>query len=172
MARETIKQKTMRLEQEIATWKNRYNTMLLDYHRLEQEKQDLLDAKESDFSCSSLYQGMTRDIDIKNARIKNLENENKRLKDKIADQIQLIEKQAKALAERPEKVEAHNARHAGRKPDNLAIQKKRQQFADLLAEHRPMREIMQIMNISRSTFYNYYRRISEQNINFLDNPDN
>ena len=165
MARETIKQKTLRLEQEIATWKNRYNTMLLDYHRLEQEKQDLLDTKESDFSSSSLYQSMDREISRLKAKNIILENENKRLKEKISEQIKMLE-------ERPEKVEEHNARHAGRRPDDKKQQSRYRQFADLLAEHRPMREIMQIMNISRSTFYNYYRRISEQNINFLDNPDN
>ena len=165
MARETIKQKTMRLEQEIATWKNRYNTMLLDYHRLELEKQDLLDAKESDFSGSSLYQSMDREMSRLKAKNIILENENKRLKEKISEQIKMLE-------ERPEKVEEHNARHAGRKPDDKKQQSRYRQFADLLAEHRPMHEIMQIMQISRSTYYNYFRRISEQNINFLDNPDN
>lgn len=139
--------------------------MLLDYHRLEQEKQDLLDTKESDFSSSSLYQSMDREISRLKAKNIILENENKRLKEKISEQIKMLEEQ-------PAKVEKHNARHAGRKPDNPEIQAKRQQFAALLAEHRPMREIMQIMNISKSTFYSYRRYTTEQNINYLDSTDN
>lgn len=165
MARETIKQKIAKMEQEIAKLQRLNDVMQADYRKLEQEKQALLDAKESDFSGSSLYQSMDRDISRLKAKNMILENENKRLKEKISEQIKMLE-------ERPEKVEEHNARHAGRRPDDKKQQSRYRQFADLLAEHRPMREIMQIMNISRSTFYNYYRRISEQNINFLDNPDN
>lgn len=165
MGRKTIKQKIAKMEQEIARLQKLNGAMKADYDKLEQEKQDSLDAKEFDFSDSSLYKSMDRDIFRLKEKNITLENENKRLKEKISEQIKMLE-------ERPTKVEEHNARHAGRKPDNPEIQAKRQQFSKLLAEHKTMREIMQIMHISRSTYYNYYRHILEQNINYLDNTDN
>lgn len=150
MGRETIKQKIAKMEQKIEELTKQRDTLQQLVYVLDQEKRDLQDSKDTDFAESSIYQDMQRKMDMQEQKIKNLESENKRLKEKLK----------------------HNARHAGRKPDNLAIQQKRQQFAALLAEHRPMREIMQIMHISKSTYYNYYRHTIEQNINYLDSTDN
>lgn len=195
MGRETIKQKIAKMEQKIEELTKQRDTLQQLVYALEQEKRDLQDSKDTDFSESSIYQDMQRKMDMQEQKIKNLKSENERLKEKSEALIKMLEHQTeipnakerikelenengrlkekvRLLEEQSQKVEEHNARHAGRKPDNPEIKAKRQQFAALLAEHRPMREIMQIMNISKSTYYNYYRHISEQNINFLDSTDN
>lgn len=153
MAKETMRNKIIRLEQEIALWKQRYDTMLADYHRIEQEKSELLDTQNDTFIKSPYFQQLNSEIERLKARNSILEQENQRLRKNKDELIRENNNLNDLMKQRPKPV--HNARHAGRKPGDAKQQAQYQHFKSLVESGKDMDEIMSQMKISRATYYRY-----------------
>lgn len=163
MARETQKAQIERLQNEIKELKKLNNNILKANMEISQELRKLQENEEETFRQLPMYKQMMDEISRLKAHNGILQRQLDRAREKndfLIDQ----------LKERPEPI--HNARGAGRKPHDEKQQDRYRQFEDLLAEQKSMNEIMDIMKISRSTYYNYYRKLTVQKNNFMDSKNN
>lgn len=163
MARETQKAQIERLQNEIKELKKLNDNILKANMEVSQELRKLQENEEETFRQLPMYKQMMDEISrlkVYNGILQRQLDKARKKNDHLIDQ----------LNERPE--QTHNARGAGRKPHDEKQQDRYRKFEDLLAEQKSMNEIMDIMKISRSTYYNYYRKLTVQKNNYLDSADN
>lgn len=130
MAHETQKSKIERLEREVHELKQLNQKIHQDNLKLGQELSALSEQSEAAFRETPLYRQMAAEID------------------RLRVQNKLLERQAG-------KKSTHNARGAGRKANDKTQQAKYRQFSQLYSSGMSMEQIMEQMQISRTTFFRY-----------------
>lgn len=147
-ARESLQKKVERLERENHELRKLNEAVIADNRRQGAELIKMSNRVDEDIKTSSVYQAIERELDAIKMRNSLLENENKRLRQKNDDLIDMLNQ---SKDQKPKK----NPMGAGRKANDAKQQARHTQFADLLAQKKTMREIIQIMGISQRTYFRY-----------------
>ena len=117
MAKETMKDKIVRLEKEIEELKQQLHLSWEEQEKANRRYYELEEQKEDSFKQTALYKQMEREISVSNEFRKTLEKQLEQEREKIrkqVDKIFALQDVIETLQKQVEKQE-HNARGAGRK---------------------------------------------------------
>lgn len=120
---------------------------------------ELETAADEKFMKSSYYKQLTMDLEIAKESNKTMQYKLELLQDKIQMLQDQIEKK-----EHFTEVPKHNARNAGRKKADEKWVASFNQFIELYEYPKKINEIMEEMNISRTTYYRYKKLYEDTNV--------
>jgi uncharacterized coiled-coil protein SlyX len=148
MARKTKESRIRELEERLAV----YEQLLTES---ENRENALMEKENREFEKSPAYRQMLFELDQLRAWKEAHTSDAKKL-EKLHVKLDLLQKEHVELLKKTR----HNARGAGRKPNDPKMQKQLEQFRNLLEEELNAREIQAEMGISRATYYRYLSKVN------------
>lgn len=153
MPRETQKAQIERLQKEIMELKQLNSSILQDNQRLNKEMIDLQEKEEGAFKRLPIYQQLLDENSRLKAHNEILQRQLGRSREKNDFLIDKLKNSSEPI---------HNARGAGRKAGDAKQQAQYRCFKSLADSGKDMDEIMDQMQISRSTYFRYKKKVNDE----------